>query len=75
MSLDHSPGAARAGVSATSESSDLLWGAGEIAAVLNRSERATWHMLSKGEIACARKKGGKWVASRSALLREFGGGQ
>jgi hypothetical protein len=51
---------------------DFCWGADEIGAVINRTGRQAFHLLSNGEIKCARKVGGRWVASRRTLLREFG---
>jgi hypothetical protein len=51
---------------------DFVWGAPAIAAVIGRSPRQTFHILSGGQIKCARKVGGRWVVSRAALLREFG---
>jgi hypothetical protein len=51
---------------------EFCWGAAEIGAVIGRNPRQTHHLLTNGQIACARKVGGRWVASRSALLREFG---
>jgi hypothetical protein len=81
MSLDFSPGGnagagdERAGTSATTSSSDIIWGAEEIGRVINRNPRQVWHLLDRGEIKCARKVGGRWCASRAALLREFGAGQ
>jgi len=47
---------------------DLLWTASEIAKALNLKERQVWYLLERGELP-ARKIGGKWVASRQALLR------
>ena len=52
--------------------SDFLWGAAEIAEAINRTPRQAHYLLSNGEIQCAQKKGGRWVASRAALLRELG---
>jgi hypothetical protein len=52
--------------------SDIVWGAENIGAVINRGPRQTFHLLTRGEIKCARKVGGRWAASRSALLRELG---
>jgi hypothetical protein len=52
--------------------SDFAWGAEEIGAMIGRSARQTHHLLTNGQIKCARKVGGRWVVSRSALLREFG---
>jgi Helix-turn-helix domain len=51
---------------------DLLWGAEAIAAVLGIDRAQAHYMLRKGQIKSAKKFGGKWVCSRSALLREFG---
>jgi hypothetical protein len=44
----------------------------EIAEVINRNHRQTFHLLTRGEIKSARKVGGRWCASRAALLRELG---
>ena len=58
--LDNSPG-------------DFVWGAEEIGVIIGRNPCQSHHLLINGQIKCARKVGGRWVASRSALLREFGG--
>jgi hypothetical protein len=52
--------------------SDFMWGSDEIGEVINRTGRQAYHLLTNGRIRCARKIGGQWVASRSALLCEFG---
>lgn len=49
---------------------DLVWGCTEIAKVIGRSARSTFHMLEKGELP-ARKVGGRWVAERNRLLNFF----
>jgi hypothetical protein len=49
-----------------SQASDLIWGADEIAKVIERDERATYHLLAKGLLP-AKKVGGKYVASRRRL--------
>ncbi|WP_094447848.1 hypothetical protein [Rhizobium sp. N4311] len=54
----------------TSDSMDLIWGAAEIAKIIGRSPRATFHMLDTGELP-AKKVGGRWVAERGQLLRFF----
>lgn len=52
------------------EKLDLIWGAEEIAALIGRSTRATFHMLDNGELP-AKKVGGRWVAERGKLIRFF----
>jgi hypothetical protein len=52
---------------------DFLWGAEEIGQAINRNARQVHHLLSTGALKCVQKKGGRWVASRAALLRELGG--
>jgi hypothetical protein len=52
--------------------SEFLWGADEIGAAIGRNGRQAFHLLSSGDIKSARKVRGRWVASRTALLREFG---
>jgi hypothetical protein len=49
-------------------SDDLLpvWGARDIAKVINRPERATFHLLEKGLLP-AKKVGGSWVAIKGKL--------
>jgi opacity protein-like surface antigen len=37
-----------------------------------RNARQVHHLLSTGALKCVQKKGGRWVASRAALLRELG---
>jgi hypothetical protein len=70
MSDNHESGASVK--SDESPDSQFLWGADQIGAPINRNPRQTHYMLVKGEIRCAQKKGGRWVANRAALLREFG---
>jgi hypothetical protein len=50
----------------------LAWGADEIGRIIDRSPRQTHYLLRTGAITSAQKRGGRWVASVSALLREFG---
>ena len=52
------------------EPMDLLWGAAEIARVINRTPKQVFHMLESGHIPPARKRAGKWVVSERQL-REF----
>lgn len=49
---------------------DLIWGCKAIAAAIGCTERATFHMLERGEIP-ARQVGRRWVASRKALEAFF----
>jgi hypothetical protein len=55
------------------ESCDFVWGAEAIGTVIGIDRPQAHYMLRKGQIKSAKKFGGKWVCSRSALLREFGG--
>jgi len=56
-------------IDADAEEYDLLWGVKAIAKPIKRTERQTFHMLTRGELP-AKKVGGRWVASRKKL-REF----
>ena len=49
---------------------DLAWGCAEIARVIRKTPKATYHLLSRGRLP-ARKEGGEWVARRSELERHF----
>ncbi|HEV7247968.1 MAG TPA: DNA-binding protein [Shinella sp.] len=49
---------------------DLIWEVEEIAKLIGRSPRQTFHMLQKGELP-AKKVGGRWVAERNTLLAFF----
>jgi hypothetical protein len=49
---------------------DLIWEVAEIAKIIGRTNRQTFHMLNKGEIP-AKKVGGRWVAERSKLIAFF----
>jgi hypothetical protein len=51
---------------------DLLWGVKPISEEINRSERQTFHLLENGRLP-AKKIGGRWCASRTALRRHFAG--
>lgn len=52
------------------EGMELVWGCAEIAKIIGRSARATFHMLDKGELP-AKKVGGRWVVSRQKLVNFF----
>lgn len=49
---------------------ELVWGAEEIAKIIGRSPRVTFHLLTTGAIP-ARKVGGRWVAERGKLIAFF----
>src|SRR5689334_1514014 len=51
---------------------DRLWGAEAIAAVINLTPRQTWYLLEK-HLLPAKKVGGRWTASRRALLTYLNG--
>ena len=59
-------------VEAKTSESPVVWGADEIGKVIGRSSRQTHHLLASDQIKSAKKVGGRWVAGRAALLREFG---
>ena len=52
---------------APSGGEDLLWTAARIGQALNITERQAHHLLEQGRLP-AKKIGGRWVASRHALL-------
>ena len=53
-----------------SDALELIWGAEEIAKLIGRTTRATFHMLDSGELP-AKKVGGRWVAERGKLIAFF----
>ncbi len=55
-----------------SDPSDIIWGGENIAKVIHRSIRATFHMLEQGHLP-ARKVGRLWSASRRRLLAHLAG--
>ncbi len=52
------------------EPMDLLWEVSEIAKLIGRTERQTFHLLSTSQLP-AKKVGGRWVAERGQLIRFF----
>ena len=52
------------------EKIDLVWGAEDIAQVIGRSARVTFHLLTTGAIP-AKKVGGRWVIERNKLIEFF----
>jgi hypothetical protein len=51
---------------------DVVWGAREIARLIGKTPRATFHLLEKGQLP-ARKIGKQWVASQKALRAHLEG--
>lgn len=51
---------------------DLIWGAEEIAKIIGRTPRVTFHLLTTGSIP-AKKVGSRWVSERSKLIAFFMG--
>ena len=49
------------------DDTDIIWGASEIAFVIGRTKRQTFHLLECGLLP-ARKVGNRWVASRIQLM-------
>ena len=58
------------GLAVPSEPLDLIWGAANIAKVVNLNPRQTFYQLESGSIP-AKKVGGKWVAERNELRAFF----
>ena len=56
--------------SATDTKLDLVWEVAEIAKIIGRTERQTFHMLNAGKLP-GKKVGGRWVASRQKLIDFF----
>jgi len=57
-------------MSTVDSSIDLIWEVAEIAKLIGRTERQTFHILQSGALP-AKKVGGRWVAERGTLLRFF----
>lgn len=57
-------------IAETNAALDLIWEVGEIAKLIGRTPRQTFHMLKTGQLP-AKKVGGRWVAERGKLLRFF----
>ncbi|WP_286201957.1 DNA-binding protein [Ochrobactrum sp. SFR4] len=49
---------------------NLIWGVAEIAKIIGRNQRQTFHLLTSGQLP-AKKVGGRWVAERSKLIAFF----
>jgi len=53
-----------------SDEINLVWGGAEIAKLIKRTPRQTFHMLESGQLP-AKKIGERWVAERGKLIRFF----
>ncbi|MAA98684.1 MAG: hypothetical protein CMN87_10785 [Stappia sp.] len=49
---------------------NIVWGAEEIARVIGRTPRQTFHLMASGQIP-AKKVGGRWCAERGKLIEFF----
>lgn len=49
---------------------ELIWGGDNIAKIIGRTKRITFHLLETGQLP-AKKVGGRWVAERNKLLSFF----
>jgi hypothetical protein len=53
------------------KSDELVWGIREIAARINRDERAAAHLLRNGELPGAKRIGGKWAFRPAIFFSNF----
>lgn len=53
-----------------SDQINLIWGGENIAKIIGRTKRITFHLLETGQLP-AKKVGGRWVAERNKLLNFF----
>jgi hypothetical protein len=47
-----------------------VWGVREIARIIGRTERQTYHLLGQGHLDASRV-GGRWVSTRRRLLKRI----
>ena len=50
---------------------DLIWGVAEIARLIGRTERQTYHMIQSGHLSVVKQVGARYVASRQKLIACF----
>ncbi|WP_028002948.1 hypothetical protein [Sinorhizobium meliloti] len=50
---------------------DLIWGVSEIAKMIGRTERQTYHMIQSGNLPVVKQVGERYVASRQKLIEFF----
>lgn len=55
----------------TEQVEQIIWGAREIAKVLGRSEKGTFHALESGNVPGAKKIAGRWALSMRVFLAAF----
>jgi hypothetical protein len=48
-----------------------VWHVGPISKVIGRTERATYHLLEKGQVPGAAKRGGCWCLMPSVFRKSF----
>jgi len=50
---------------------DLIWGVADIAKLIGRSDRQTYHMIQSGHLPMVKQVGERYVASRAKLVGFF----
>ncbi|NKJ91797.1 hypothetical protein GFM14_09245 [Rhizobium leguminosarum bv. viciae] len=50
---------------------DLIWGTEDIAKLIGRTERQTYHMIKSGHLPMVKQVGERYVASRQKLIAFF----
>ncbi|EJC77676.1 hypothetical protein Rleg10DRAFT_6388 [Rhizobium leguminosarum bv. trifolii WSM2012] len=53
------------------ESFELVWGVEEIAKLIDRTPRQTFHILKTERLKGVKKVGGRWVAQRGTFKTNF----
>ncbi|KKZ89370.1 hypothetical protein [Rhizobium phaseoli] len=53
------------------ESFELVWGVEEIAKLIDRTPRQTFHILKTQRLRGVKKVAGRWVAQRGTFLTNF----
>lgn len=56
---------------ASSKNLDLVWGVQEIADIIGRTYRQTYHMIQTGSLPMVKQVGQRYVASRAKLIAFF----
>jgi hypothetical protein len=54
-----------------SNAAGVIWGAEEIGRAIGRTTRQAFHLLETGQLRGAKKIGGRWVITTSALRANF----